>query len=164
MTIMKGHSSGTLFKPLATSGLKLGFTLIITLMVLSSSSIMIVDNPILASALPQSRSSTGPSELAAPSTISQGGDFGTQAALQIPRTLQSNDLVNSFAFYEVTFITSTAGAIDRIRMDFPAGTNIDAAGVIERVGIGGGTLLKSGSSITYDVTSPVNIPAGTFIR
>src|SRR5918996_634811 len=84
--------------------------------------------------------------------------------VQIPRTLQSNDLVNSLAFYEVTFITSTTGAIDRIRMDFPAGTNIAAAGVIERVGIGGGTLLKSGSSVTYDVTSPVVIPAGTFIR
>jgi hypothetical protein len=90
--------------------------------------------------------------------------FSTQAALQIPRTLQSNDLVNSLAFYEVTFITSTTGAIDKIEMEFPAGTNIAAAGVIERVGIGGGTLLKSGSSITYDVTTPVSIPAGTFIR
>jgi hypothetical protein len=49
-------------------------------------------------------------------------------------------------------------------MDFPAVTNIAAAGVIERVGIGGGTLLKSGSSITYDVTTPVSIPAGTFIK
>jgi hypothetical protein len=87
-----------------------------------------------------------------------------QAPLQIPRTLQSTDLVNSFAFYEVTFITSTAGAIDRIRIDFPAGTGVGAAGIIERVGIGGGTLLKSGSSITYDVTSPVSIPAGTFLR
>jgi hypothetical protein len=64
----------------------------------------------------------------------------------------------------VTFITSTTGPIDKIRMDFPAGTGIGAAGIIERVGIGRGTLLKSGSSITYDVTSPVSIPAGTFIR
>jgi hypothetical protein len=87
-----------------------------------------------------------------------------QTPLQIPRTLQSTDLVNSLAFYEVTFITSTTGAIDRIRMDFPAGTGVGAAGIIERVGIGGGTLLKSGSSITFDVTSPVSIPAGTFIR
>jgi hypothetical protein len=87
-----------------------------------------------------------------------------QAPLQIPRTLQSNDLVNSFAFYEVTFITATTGAIDKIRMDFPAGTGVGAAGIIERIGIGGGTLLKSGSSITYDVTNPVSIPAGTFIR
>jgi hypothetical protein len=87
-----------------------------------------------------------------------------QAPLQIPRTLQSTDLVNSLAFYEVTFIISTSGAIDEIRMDFPAGTGVGAAGIIERIGIGGGTLLKSGSSITYDVTTPVSIPAGTFIR
>jgi cytoskeletal protein RodZ len=87
-----------------------------------------------------------------------------QAALQIPRTFQSTDIVNSKAIYEVMFITSTTGAIDKIRMDFPASTNIDAAGVIEKVGIGGGSLLKSGSSISYDVTTPVSVPAGTFIR
>jgi hypothetical protein len=110
---------------------------------------------------------SGSSRDEAPSTISQDGkegDFTTQAALQIPRTLQSTDLVNSLAFYEVTFITSTTGAIDKIRMDFPFDTNIGASGVIEKVGIGGGTLLKAGSAITYDVTTPVSIPAGTFIR
>jgi hypothetical protein len=102
----------------------------------------------------------------APSTISQGGgnDFGTQAALQIPRTLQSTDLVNSLAIYEVTFITSTTGVIDKIEVQFMSGINIASAGVIERVGIGGGTLLKSDTTITYDVTTPVSIPAGTFIR
>jgi hypothetical protein len=97
-------------------------------------------------------------------STSTSGTPSTQAALQIPRTLQSTDLVNSLAFYEVTFITSTTGVIDKIQMDFPAGTNIGAAGVIERVGIGGGTLLKSGSSLTYDVTAPVSVPANTFIR
>lgn len=106
-------------------------------------------------------SPTDPSTGSSPSTTTTGTPI-IQAPLQIPRTLQSTDLVNSLAFYEVTFITSTIGAIDKIRMDFPAGTNIAAAGVIERVGIGGGTLLKTGSSITYDVT--VSIPAGTFIR
>jgi hypothetical protein len=128
-------------------------------MVSSSPVVMLVNPPLIAAPF----SSTEGSNLA-PSTISQEGDFTTQAPLQIPRTLQSTDLVNSLAFYEVTFITSTTGAIDKIRMDFPAGTGIGAAGLIERVGIGGGTLLKSGSSITYDVTTPVSISAGTFIR
>ncbi|MGI0045376.1 MAG: hypothetical protein ACRD47_16870, partial [Nitrososphaeraceae archaeon] len=134
--------------------------MVIALTVISSSPVIVLDN--LGFAMPSSLShSYEPTQ----SIISQGGgDISVQAPIQIPRTLQSNDLVNSLAFYEVTFITSTAGALDRIRMDFPAGTNIAAAGVIERVGIGGGTLLKSGSSITYDVTTPVNIPAGTFIR
>jgi hypothetical protein len=129
--------------------------LIIVLIIVSTSLLpaTVLPSPVLAATAPS-----------APSTISQSGDFTAQAPLQIPRTLQSTDLVNSLAFYEVTFITSTTGAIDRIRIDFPAGTGVGAAGIIERIGIGGGTLLKSGSSITYDVTSPVSIPAGTFIR
>jgi hypothetical protein len=99
-----------------------------------------------------------------PSVMNLDGDFSTQAALQIPRTFQSTDIVSSTGIYEVTFITSTAGAIDKIEIAFPAGTNIGAAGVVEKVGIGGGTLTKVGSTLTYDVTTPVNIPAGTFIR
>ena len=110
--------------------------------------------------------SPSPSSTATMATppVSSPGNFSAQAALQIPRTFQSSDIVNSNAIYEVTFITSTPGAIDRIRIDFPAGTNIGASGVIERVGIGGGTLLKAGSSISYDVQTPVSIPAGTFVR
>jgi hypothetical protein len=146
------------------SRLKIGLALIIALTVISSSHPLILNNPVLASRSSTPTSSIGSGNMAAPSTISQGDDFTAQAPLQIPRTLQSTDLVNSLAFYEVTFITSTTGAIDKIRMDFPAGTGVGAAGIIERVGIGGGTLLKSGSSITYDVTTPVSIPAGTFIR
>jgi hypothetical protein len=145
------------------SRLRLCLTLTIALVVISSSPVIVFDNLGLARPSPSSSQSNTPT---APSTISQdgGGDVSIQAPLQIPRTLQSTDLVNSLAFYEVTFITSTTGAIDKIRMDFPAGTGIGAAGIIERVGIGGGTLLKSGSSITYDVTFPVSIPSGTFIR
>jgi hypothetical protein len=157
---MIGYSSGIISEPLTTSGLRHGLALIIALMVISSPTVMLVNPAVIAA--PLSKESGGAD--ATPSTISQEGDFTAQAPLQIPRTLQSTDLVNSLAFYEVTFITSTTGAIDKIRMDFPAETNIAAAGVIERVGIGGGTLLKSGSSVTYDVTTPVSIPAGTFIR
>jgi hypothetical protein len=103
-------------------------------------------------------------ETSTPSVMNLDGDFSTQAALQIPRTFQSTDIVSSTGWYQVTFITATAGAIDKIEIAFPAGTNIGAAGVIERIGIGGGTLTKVGSTLTYDVTTPVNIPAGTFIR
>jgi hypothetical protein len=151
------------------SRIRLGLTVIIALIVISSTTTITLFSP--AQLLAYSRviensndhSKPPMSEERSP-TVSSPSTPTIQAPLQIPRTLQSTDLVNSLAFYEVTFITSTAGAIDKIRMDFPAGTNIAAAGVIERVGIGGGTLLKSGSSITFDVTSPVSIPAGTFIR
>jgi hypothetical protein len=162
---------------LISLSLRLGLTLTIVLIVISSP--FLVLNPVLISAKSNNVDTSSqhsafsledtPSapltSSAPPTKVSpMDSDFTTQAPLQIPRTLQSNDLVNSLAFYEVTFITSTTGAIDKIRMDFPAGTGVGAAGIIERIGIGGGTLLKSGSSITYDVTSPVSIPAGTFIR
>jgi hypothetical protein len=96
-------------------------------MVMSSPIVMLVNPALIAAPY-----STDDNTLA-PSMISQdgGGDVTIQAPLQIPRTLQSTDLVNSLAFYEVTFITSTTGAIDKIRMDFPAGTGIGAAGIIE---------------------------------
>jgi hypothetical protein len=153
------------FSPSIRLKLKHAATLIIAFTVMASSPLLILDSPALAStSLSSPRSSTGPNESGGPSTISQGGDFTAQAPLQIPRTLQSTDLVNSLAFYEVTFITATTGVIDKIEMEFPAGTNIAAGGVIERVGIGGGTLTKVGSTLTFDVTSPVSIPAGTFIR
>src|SRR5687768_11768951 len=139
---MKGHSRGTLFEPLKHSGLRLGLTVIIALIVISSTTIMLY-NP--AQVLAYSRviensndhSKPPMSEERSP-TVSSPSTPTIQAPLQIPRTLQSTDLVNSLAFYEVTFITSTTGAIDKIRMDFPAGTGIGAAGLIERVGIGGG--------------------------
>jgi hypothetical protein len=160
--------------PSIPSRLRLGLTVIIALMMVSSTATVMLFNPgqVLAYSRVIENSNDHPNppmseEHSSPSVSSPAATTTTptiQAPLQIPRTLQSNDLVNSLAFYEVTFITSTTGPIDKIRMDFPAGTNIAAAGVLERVGIGGGTLLKSGSSITYDVTTPLSIPAGTFIR
>jgi hypothetical protein len=185
----KGNLSKPSLKSLISSGLRLSLTVIIVLLVVSSPVFMLTNPTQLLAAsntknsasldnsnyhsnpqamqqvpLPSSTSSTTPTTTTSP-VSSQGNDsFTAQAPLQIPRTLQSNDLVNSLAFYEVTFITSTTGVIDKIEMDFSAGTGVGAAGIIERIGIGGGTLLKSGSIITYDVTAPVSIPAGTFIR
>ena len=110
--------------------------------------------------------SPSPSSTATMATppVSSQGNFSAQAALQIPRTFQSMDIVGSTGIYEVTFITSTAGAIDKIEIAFPVDTNVGPSGVIEKVGIGTGTLIKTGSTLTYDVQNPVNIPAGTFIR
>jgi hypothetical protein len=155
--------------PTNPSGLRFGIALTIVLMVISSPIVMLVNPQQQVLANPHVTDSSSShatlpmSEESSPSMSSLASP-AIQAPLQIPRTLQSNDLVNSLAFYEVTFITSTTGAVDKIEMVFPVGTNIAAAGVIERVGIGGGTLLKSASSLTYDVTTPVSVPAGTFIR
>jgi hypothetical protein len=164
----KGNLSKSSIISLISSGLRLSVTLIIALVVISSPVVMFV-NPTHVLAYP-SVTDTSNDHVTMPMSEDSSRSMSSlasptiQAPLQIPRTLQSNDLVNSLAFYEVTFITSTTGAIDKIQMDFPGGTIVAAAGLIERVGIGGGTLLKSGSSITYDLTTPVSIPAGTFIR
>ncbi|MGI0043277.1 MAG: hypothetical protein ACRD47_06165, partial [Nitrososphaeraceae archaeon] len=141
------------------SGLRLGLALILAspfvLLFIPSNALA---NPSVTDTSSNHATLSTPDEHSSPSVSSPSAASSPtiQAPLQIPRTLQSTDLVNSLAFYEVTFITSTTGAIDKIRMDFPAGTNVAAAGFIERVGIGGGTLLKSGSSITFDVTAPIS--------
>ncbi len=61
-------------------------------------------------------------------------------------------------------MTATTGTIKTVEITFPAGTNIAAAGFIERVGIGPGFFSKAGTTLTYNVQSAVNVPAGTFIR
>jgi hypothetical protein len=100
----------------------------------------------------------------APSVTRQGGDFQAQAALLDPFTTQSTNLMFSKAIYEIGFTTQTSGTIHEIEMEFPAGTNLDARILIERVGIGGGTLDISGNSLIYRLDDPVSVPAGTFIR
>ena len=73
--MIRGYSLGSPFKPLTSSGLRLGLALIITLMVISSPIFMLV-NPVSASS---SLLMVVPS---VPSTISQdGSDFSTQSTL-----------------------------------------------------------------------------------
>jgi hypothetical protein len=100
--------------------------------------------------------SSSPSSLSSTPTI--------QAALTGPASFRASDIVNSKTIYEIAFITTTTGTIHAIDITFPAGTIVSAAGVIERVGIGPGTLTKSGTTITFHVANPEVIPAGTFIR
>jgi hypothetical protein len=162
------HSSGYSFKLLTESRLRLGLTLIIVLMVISSQ-ILILANP--ASAI--SSSSTDNSILG-PSTISQdGSDFTTQAALSSLTARPTNNIVNTNSFYDVVFLTATAGAIKTIQVTFPAGTTIPSGAFFneaEKCVPGSdctemtGTASKSGQTIIYTITNAVNIPAGTKIR
>ncbi len=145
-------------------GLEPRLALIIVFMfVISSTPVVTLVNPPLIAA--PSPSSDPDYSAMAPSTISQGGsDFTTQAPLLGPATFRSTDIVSSRAIYEIQFITTTTGVIDKIDITFPLGTVVAAAGIIERVGIGPGSLTKSGATVTLDVHTPVSIPAGTFIR
>jgi hypothetical protein len=170
-----GHSSGTLFEPLIYSGLKPGLTLIITFMV-ASSPILIFLDPILISA--KSNNSDTSSQHSgfslegtatppmSPTNVSPlDSDFTTQAALSSLTARPTNNIVNTNSFYDVVFLTATAGAIKTIQVTFPAGTTIPSGAFFnEAEGIGPGTASKSGQTITYTVTNAVNVPAGTKIR
>ncbi len=108
-----------------SSGLELGITLIIALMVISSPTVMLV-NPVLAkpsTSTPLPTISTTPS---APSTIGQDekkGDFTTQAALSSLTARPTNNIVNTKSFYDVVFVTGKAGVIKFIQVTFPVGTD-----------------------------------------
>jgi hypothetical protein len=157
------------------TGLRIGLTLIITFMVVSSP-IVIFLNPVLISAKSNNidtssqhsgfsveDTSTPPMS---PTNVSPlDSDFTTQAALSSLSARPTNNIVNTNSFYDVVFLTATAGAIKTIQVTFPAGTTIPSGAFFnEAEGIGPGTASKSGQTITYTVTNAVNVPAGTKIR
>lgn len=94
-----------------------------------------------------------------------GSDFTTQAVLGSVTSRPTNNFVTANSFYDVVFVTATAGVIKTIEVTFPAGTTIPSALVNEVVGIGPGTPSKSGqTTIVYTIANVVNVPAGTKIR
>jgi hypothetical protein len=149
------------------SRFRLGLTLGIVIIVVSSPTVIMADLVLAttSASMPLPTISTTPS---APSTIGQSGndgDFTTQAALSLTRASQTNNLVASKAYYDFSFRTTTAGVIKTIEMDFPAGTSVGSALLVEAIGIGPGTLLASpGEILEYTVTNEVNVPANTKIR
>jgi hypothetical protein len=179
---MKPESFSKPSRKSLVSGLKISVTAIIVIMVISSP-VFILTGPIQVSAaatipaaaagnpngidtsayhsnMPTTSSTTPPT-----STMSQDGDFTTQAALTLTRASQTNNFVASKAYYDISFRTATAGAIKTVQMNFPAGTAIGSALLVEATGIGPGTISAISSQILeYTVTNAVNVPANTIIR
>jgi subtilisin len=82
---------------------------------------------------------------------------------------QTSNLVSIKSYYDIMLRTSTSGTVKTIDIDFPPGTYVGAALLVEAVGIGPGKIAASGSTatgptITYTVDNAVNIPAGTNLR
>ena len=159
--MIRGSSLGSPFKPLTRSGLRLGLTLIITLMVVSSP-IFILVNP--ASAAAPSFSTDG--STSGPSTIGQDGSDFTIQALSSLSARPTNNIVNTNSFYDVVFLTGTPGAIKFIQVTFPLGTIVPTTAIFnEAEGIGPGFISQvSGQTVTYTVNNAVNVPVGTKIR
>jgi hypothetical protein len=76
----------------------------------------------------------------------------------------TNDVVNSRAWYQVIFTTGTTAPIKQVEVDFPPGTNISNAQLVDTVGLGPGIYTISGQSITYTVAPEVLVPANTELR
>lgn len=152
---------GLSFKPLTGSGSRLCLMLITAFMVVPSP-ILIFLNPVLISA--KSNDNIDTSSLhsgfsvegtstppMSPSTnVSPlDSDFTTQAALSSLSARPSNNIVNTNSFYDVVFVTTTAGTIKKIEVTFPAGTTIGSSAFFkEAEGIGPGIARKAGQTIT----------------
>jgi hypothetical protein len=93
----------------------------------------------------------------------------TKTISQLKQHYQTENLVNSKTYYDISFRTATAGVIKTLQLAFPVGTYVGAAVLIETVGIGPGTIAASGTTatgmtLTYTVTNEGNVPALTRIR
>ena len=75
----------------------------------------------------------------------------------------ANTLSDKGTQYAIEFTTATPGNISKVTVDFPAGTNISVARVIDANNIGEGTTTFSGTTLTYTITSPQSVPGGTKI-
>ncbi|MPZ08121.1 MAG: hypothetical protein GEU26_17185 [Nitrososphaeraceae archaeon] len=89
--------------------------------------------------------------------------------MSLTRATQTNNIVSARSYYDIMFRTSTSGVIKTVEMDFPPGTYVGAALLVEAIGIGPGKISHSGTTatgqtITYTVDNAVNIPAFTKIR
>jgi hypothetical protein len=77
----------------------------------------------------------------------------------------TSNIVNTRTTYDISFKTATTGTIKTIHMTFPSSFDVSAASkLIERSGVGSGSLSASSSTtLIYNVSNPVSVPAGTRI-
>jgi len=107
-------------------------------------------------------SSTAANKFVPVATASNSNVFtSTPTANQL---FPTNDIVNSRAWYQVIFTTGTTAPIKQVEVDFPPGTNIANAKLVDTAGLGPGTFTISGQTITYTVAPEVLVPANTELR
>jgi hypothetical protein len=76
-----------------------------------------------------------------------------------------SNIVNEKSTYDIFLKPATTGDIKAIQMDFPPSFNLaEATKLIEREGIGPGSLSVSGTSLKYTVNNPTSVSAGAYIR
>ena len=90
--------------------------------------------------------------------------FIASAGPALNQLYPTSDLVNSRAWYKVIFTTGTTAAIKEIEVDFPPGTSIADAKLVDVTGLGPGTYKISGQTITYTLAPELLVPANTELR
>lgn len=87
------------------------------------------------------------------------------APLGATRVIPTSNIVNERATYDIFLTTATTGTIKTIEMKFPFQFDVSQATlVVERSGIGFGTLSAIGDVLKYTVSNPVSVPAVTTIK
>ncbi len=76
----------------------------------------------------------------------------------------TNDIVNSRAWYQIIFTTGTTAPVKQVEVNFPFGTNIANAKLLDTAGLGPGIYTISGQTITYTVAPEVLVSANTELR
>jgi hypothetical protein len=76
----------------------------------------------------------------------------------------ASNIKNEKATYDFFLTTKTTGTIKVIQIDFPSGFNLGNIRLIEKSGIGSGSLSVSGSTLKYTVSIAANVAAETTIR
>lgn len=87
------------------------------------------------------------------------------APLTSVSVVPASGLKNQRTTYDIFLTTATTGTIKTVDMTFPSSFDLtQATKLIEREGIGSGSLSSSGSTLKYTVNNPVSVSAGTTIR
>jgi hypothetical protein len=87
------------------------------------------------------------------------------AGLTSVTVVPASSLKNQRTTYDIFLTTATTGTIKTIEMTFPSSFGLSqATKLIEREGIGSGSLSSAGSTLKYTVNNPVSVSAGTTIR
>jgi hypothetical protein len=76
----------------------------------------------------------------------------------------ASNIINEKATYNFFLKTKTTGTIKIIQIDFPSSFDLSKIRLIERSGIGSGSLSFSGSILNYTVNSATSVAAGTTIK
>jgi hypothetical protein len=88
----------------------------------------------------------------------------TAASLSGVSVIPTSNIIKERATYDFFFTTKTTGTIKTVVIDFPLGFTLDIAKLVERSGIGSGSLSAQGQSLVYTVNKPVKVSANTEIR